>query len=55
MIRLLLLFLSLNMFSDLLEREDIKEFIDMAVENSDLKRSETVSYTHLTLPTNREV
>ena len=44
MIRLLLLLLSLNMFSDLLEREDIKEFIDMAVENSDLKRSEIINY-----------
>ena len=44
MIRLFLLLLSLNMFSDILEREDIKDFIDMAVENSDLKRSEIINY-----------
>ena len=44
MIRLFLLLLSFSMFSDILEREDIQEFIDMAVENSDLKRSEIINY-----------
>tara|TARA_B000000557_G_scaffold38186_1_gene27596 strand:- start:68 stop:1051 length:984 start_codon:yes stop_codon:yes gene_type:complete len=44
MIRLFLLFLSLNISSDLLEREDINDFIDMAVENSDLDRDEIINY-----------
>ena len=42
MIRLLLLFFSINISSDILEREDIKDFIDMAVENSDLSRDEII-------------
>ena len=44
MIRLFLLFLSLNIYSDLLEREDINDFIDMALENSDLDRDEIINY-----------
>ena len=40
MIRLFLLLLSFNVSSDLLERQDINDFIDMAVENSDLDRDE---------------
>ena len=44
MIRLFLLLLSLNISSDLLEREDINDFIDMAVENSDLDRDEIINY-----------
>jgi len=44
MIRLFLLFLSLNIYSDLLEREDINDFIDMAIENSDLDRDEIINY-----------
>ena len=44
MIRLFLLFLSFNISSDLLEREDINDFIDMAVENSDLDRDEIINY-----------
>ena len=46
MIRLFLLFLSLNIYSDLLEREDINDFIDMAIENSDLDRDEIISRLH---------
>ena len=38
MIRLLLLFFSINISSEILERADIQEFIDMAVESSDLIR-----------------
>tara|TARA_B000000532_G_scaffold244208_1_gene243040 strand:- start:2452 stop:3435 length:984 start_codon:yes stop_codon:yes gene_type:complete len=44
MIRLFLLLLSLNISSDLLEREDINDFIDMALENSDLDRDEIINY-----------
>ena len=38
MIRLFLVLFSFNLSSDILEREDIKEFIDMALENSDLEK-----------------
>jgi Membrane-bound lytic murein transglycosylase B len=55
MIRLFLLLLSFSMFSDILEREDIKEFIDMAVENSDLKRSEIINYLKDAEPSKRAV
>ena len=44
MIRLLILLLSFNLYSNILERQDIKEFIDMAIENSDLSRSEIIEY-----------
>ena len=44
MIRLLILLLSFNLYSNILERQDIKEFIDMAIENSDLDRSEIIEY-----------
>ena len=44
MIRLFLLLLSFNISSDLLERQDINDFIDMAVENSDLDRDEIINY-----------
>jgi len=44
MMRLLLLFISINISAEILEREDIKKFIDMAVENSDLSREEIINY-----------
>jgi len=55
MIRVFLLFLSFNISSDLLEREDIKEFIDLAVENSDLKRDEIINYLKDAEPSKRAV
>ena len=44
MIWLLIIFLSLNLNSDILEREDIKDFVDMAIEQSDLSRAEIINY-----------
>ncbi len=44
MIRLFLLLFSFSIFSDILERDDINEFINMAVENSDLSRAEIIDY-----------
>jgi len=55
MIRLFLLFLSLNIYSDLLEREDINDFIDMAIENSDLDRDEIINYLLDAEPSKRAV
>ena len=55
MIRLFLLFLSFNISSDLLEREDINDFIDMAVENSDLDRDEIINYLLDAEPSKRAV
>ena len=55
MIRLFLLLLSLNISSDLLEREDINDFIDMAVENSDLDRDEIINYLLDAEPSKRAV
>jgi len=42
--RLLLLFISINISAEILEREDIKKFIGMAVESSDLSREEIINY-----------
>ena len=44
MMRLLLLFISINISAEILEREDIKKFIGMAVESSDLSREEIINY-----------
>ncbi len=44
MIRLFLLLFSFSIFSDILERDDINEFINKAVENSDLSRAEIIDY-----------
>ena len=55
MIRLFLLLLSLNISSDLLEREDINDFIDMALENSDLDRDEIINYLLDAEPSKRAV
>ncbi len=44
MVRLFLLLFSFSIFSDILERDDINEFINMAVENSDLSRAEIIDY-----------
>ena len=40
MIRVVLGLLMFNLSADILEREDVKEFIDMALENSDLSKEE---------------
>ena len=55
MIRLFLLLLSFNISSDLLERQDINDFIDMAVENSDLDRDEIINYLLDAEPSKRAV
>ena len=55
MIRLFLLLLSFNVSSDLLERQDINDFIDMAVENSDLDRDEIINYLLDAEPSKRAV
>ena len=55
MIRLLILFFSFNASSEILEREDIQEFIDMAVEGSDLSREEIIDYLKDAEPSNRAV
>ena len=55
MIRLLLLFFSINISSEILERADIQEFIDMAVESSDLSREEIIDYLKDAEPSNRAV
>jgi len=55
MIRLLILFFSFNASSEILERADIQEFIDMAVEGSDLSREEIIDYLKDAEPSNRAV
>ena len=55
MIRLFLLLLSFNISSDLLERQDINDFIDMALENSDLDRDEIINYLLDAEPSKRAV
>tara|TARA_B100000214_G_scaffold114985_1_gene81187 strand:+ start:3035 stop:4018 length:984 start_codon:yes stop_codon:yes gene_type:complete len=55
MIRLFLMLLSFNISSDLLKREDISNFIDMAIENSDLDRDEIINYLLDAEPSKRAV
>ena len=65
MIRLLIMFLTISYaHADILEREDVQNFIELAVNSSELTKEEIenylieavpVSYTHLTLPTKRIV
>ena len=55
MVRLLLLLFSINISSEILEREDIKEFIDMALESSDLSREEIIEYLKDAEPSYRAV
>ena len=45
MIRVLLIFfLSMSLKANLLERDDVKKFIDMAVEESSLTREEIIDF-----------
>ena len=54
MIRFLLFFLlTLNLNSDVLEREDVKAFIEFAVENSDLKEDEIKNYLVQAVPSKK--
>ena len=54
MIRFLLFFLlTLNLNSDVLEREDVKAFIEFVVENSDLKEDEIKNYLVQAVPSKK--
>jgi membrane-bound lytic murein transglycosylase B len=54
MIRFLLFFLlALNLNSDVLEREDVKAFIEFALENSDLKEDEIKNYLVQAVPSKK--
>ena len=54
MIRFLLFFLlALNLNCDVLEREDVKAFIEFAVENSDLKEDEIKNYLVQAVPSKK--
>ena len=54
MIRFLLFFLlTLNLNSDVLEREDVKAFIEFAVENYDLKEDEIKNYLVQAVPSKK--
>ena len=41
---LLIIFISMSLKANLLERDDVKKFIDLAVEESNLTREEIIDY-----------
>ena len=54
MMRFLLFFLlALNLNSNVLEREDVKAFIEFALENSDLKENEIKTYLAQAIPSKK--
>ena len=41
---LIIIFISMSLKANLLERDDVKKFIDLAVEESNLTREEIIDY-----------